>query len=293
MANRIEDYAFVSNCRTGALISRDGSIDWLCLPRLDSASVFGALLGTPENGRWRVRPADPDAVSSRSYLDDTMVLVTRWEAEDGIIEVHDFLPVDRERGVVPGRMDVVRRIVGISGEVRLRQSLRLRFDYSRAVPWVRQTGSGEHPELLALASPDAVVVRGAPLAAADGVHRGSLTVAAGETTDLVLTWFRSHVPAPGRLDVDETLEETRRWWQDWADRIEHDGAHRDEVVRSLVLLRALTNHQTGGIAAAATTSLPEDFGGERNWDYRYVWLRDVALTLEAMIDHGFTGLVEH
>lgn len=118
-------------------------------------------------------------------------------------------------------------------------------------------------------------------------------MAAGETTDLVLTWFRSHVPAPGRLDVDETLEETRRWWQDWADRIEHDGAHRDEVVRSLVLLRALTNHQTGGIAAAATTSLPEDFGGERNWDYRYVWLRDVALTLEAMIDHGFTGLVEH
>ena len=293
MAHRIENYAFVSNCRTGALISRDGSIDWLCLPRLDSPSVFGALLGTPENGRWIVRPADARAVSSRHYLDDTMVLVTRWECSDGVAEVHDFFPMDRERGVDPGRIDVVRRIVGISGEVRLRQSLRMRFDYSRAVPWVRQAGTTDQPELVAMAGPDAVVVRGATLEATDHVHRGTVTVAAGETTDLTLTWFRSHLLTPERLDVDQALTETRRWWQSWADRIEHEGSHRDEVVRSLLLLRALTNHQTGGIAAAATTSLPEEFGGERNWDYRYVWLRDVALTLEAMIDHGFTAVVDH
>lgn len=293
MSNRIEDYALVSNCRTAALISREGSIDWLCLPRLDSPSVFGALLGTRENGRWQVRPADEHAVSSRRYLDDTMVLITRWEAADGIVEVHDFLPIDQAHEVDPGRIDVVRRIVGISGAVQLEQTLRMRFDYSRAVPWIRQMGTPDQPEILAMAGPDAVVVRGAKLEAHDHVHRGTLTVEAGETTDLTLTWFRSHLKSPERLNVDEVLEETRQWWQSWSDRIEHDGAHRDAVVRSLVLLRALTNHQTGGIAASATTSLPEYFGGERNWDYRYVWLRDVALTLEAMIDHGFTALVEH
>lgn len=293
MSNPIEDYALVSNCRTAALISRDGSIDWLCLPRLDSPSVFGALLGNHENGRWRVRPADAQAVSTRQYLDDTMVLITRWECANGIVEVHDFLPINQDRGVDPGRLDVVRRIIGISGEVQLQQSLRMRFDYSRTVPWVQQTGTPEQPELLAMAGPDALVVRGAELRATDRVHRGTLTVAAGETRDLTLTWFRSHLHVPDRLNVEDAMEQTRQWWQSWADRIQDRSGYRNEVVRSLVLLRALTNYQTGGIAAAATTSLPEDFGGQRNWDYRYVWLRDVALTLEAMIDHGFMALVEH
>lgn len=293
MANRIEDYALVSNCHTAALISRDGSIDWLCLPRLDSPSVFGALLGTRENGRWSIRPTDDHAVSTRHYLDDTMVLVTRWECADGIAEVHDFLAIDEQRGIDPDRLDLVRRIVGISGEVSFGQSLRLRFDYSRATPWVRQTGTAEEPELVAMAGPDAVVVRGAKFAATDRVHHGNVTVAAGRTADMTLTWFRSHVDVPDRLDVEAHAEQTRQWWQSWADRIEHQGPHKEAVVRSLLLLRALTNHQTGGIAAAVTTSLPEDFGGQRNWDYRYVWLRDVALTLEAMIDHGFITLVEH
>ncbi|WP_029458586.1 glycoside hydrolase family 15 protein [Dietzia alimentaria] len=293
MSTLIEDYAFVSNCRTGALISRDGSIDWLCVPRLDSASVFGALLGKSENGRWRIRPVDDRAESTRRYLDDTMVLITRWETADGVAEVHDFMPIGGEGHHDPGRVDLVRRIVGISGEVRFRQSLRMRFDYSRATPWVRQTGTPEHPELLAMAGPDALVIRGAELRATDRVHRGTVTVAAGRAVDMTLTWFRSHRSAPAALDVDRTMEATRQWWQSWADRIHHDGKHRDQVVRSLVLLRALTNHQTGGIAAAATTSLPEEFGGARNWDYRYVWLRDVALTLETMIDHGFLSVVDH
>lgn len=293
MTSRIEDYALVSNCHTAALISREGSIDWLCLPRLDSPSVFGALLGTHENGRWRVRPTDRRAVSTRHYLDETMVLITRWECAEGIAEVHDFLVIDPEREIDPGRVDLVRRIVGISGEVAFEQSLRMRFDYSRATPWVRQTGTADHPELVAVAGPDAVVIRGARLEATDHVHRGTVTVAAGQTVDLTLTWFRSHLRVPDQVDVTDELERTRRWWQDWADRIEHDGSHRDEVIRSLLLLRGLTNHQTGGIAAAATTSLPENFGGQRNWDYRYVWLRDVALTLEAMIDHGFIALVGH
>lgn len=292
MAGRIEEYALVSNCHTAALISDEGSIDWLCLPRLDSPSLFGALLGTPDEGSWQLRPADPRATHTRRYSGDTMVLVTRWEGEDGVAEVHDLLVVDPQQGVDRDRVDLVRRIIGISGRVRFEQALRLRFDYARALPWVRQGGSTEAPELVAMAGPDAVVLRGARLHAEAHVHRGSIEVAAGETRDLTLTWFRSHVDVPAQRDLDVEVERTRRWWQDWSDRIEHRGPHRAEVVRSLVLLRALTNHQTGGIAAAATTSLPEFFGGERNWDYRYVWLRDVALTLEAMIDHGFTALVE-
>ena len=292
MASRIEDYALVSNCHTAALISDEGSVDWLCLPRLDSPSIFGALLGTRDEGCWQLRPADPQATHSRRYSGDTMLLVTRWEGEDGAAEVHDLLVVNPQRGVDHHRVDLVRRIVGISGQVQFEQSVRLRFDYARALPWVRQGGTADAPELVAMAGPDAVVLRGATLEADGLAHRGTVAAAAGETRDLTLTWFRSHMDIPAQLDLDAEVERTRRWWQDWADRIEHSGPHRAGVVRSLLLLRALTNHQTGGIAAAATTSLPEFFGGERNWDYRYVWLRDVALTLEAMIDHGFIALVE-
>ena len=292
MSIPIEDYALLSNCRTAALVSRDGSIDWLCLPRLDSPSVFASLLGTEDNGCWSLRPAE-DAASSRRYDGDTFILVTRWETEHGIAEVHDFMPINPEPHVDINRIDLVRRVVGVEGHVDFEHDLRLRFDYSRAMPWLRQTGTDDAPELVAMAGPSAIVLRGTRLTAADHVHRGAVSVDAGQTVDVTLTWFPSHLPVPGPLHAGRRLRQTRKWWQSWADRIEHEGPHRDLVVRSLLVLRALTNHETGGIAAAATTSLPEDFGGARNWDYRYVWLRDAALTLEALLDHGFTKLAGH
>ncbi|WP_442918806.1 glycoside hydrolase family 15 protein [Leucobacter sp. USHLN153] len=292
MVTPIEDYALLSNCRTAALVSRDGCIDWLCLPRLDSPSVFAALLGNHNDGTWHLRPSDPDATVTRHYDDDTFVLITRWETDAGTAEVHDFMPVGRDPHVAIDRTDVVRRVVGISGTVEFVEDLRIRFDYARAMPWVRQTGTPTEPALVATAGPDALVLRGVRLTADDHKHVARFTVAEGDVEDLTLTWFPSFRPVPEPLRVQEALDRTREWWQSWADRIEHDGEHRSGVVRSLLVLRALTNHDTGGIAAAATTSLPEDFGGARNWDYRFVWLRDAALTLEALLSHGFTQLAD-
>ncbi|MGO1920839.1 MAG: glycoside hydrolase family 15 protein [Microbacterium sp.] len=287
MPASIEDYALLSDCRTAALVSLDGSIDWLCLPRFDAPSIFGALLGDPTHGCWTLRPSDPSATARRWYLPDTFILVTRWETAGGIAEVQEFMPMTDDR------TDVVRRVIGIEGTVAFRTELRMHFDYARALPWVRQVGTGDEPALSAIAGPDAVVVRGVALAASDHVHAAEISVTAGERRDLVLTWYASHETAPAALDVEAAIARTRSWWQGWASPIAHDGPHRDAVVRSLLVLRALTNRDTGGIVAAPTTSLPEDFGGSRNWDYRYVWLRDAALTLEALITHGFLEEVHH
>lgn len=283
----IEDYALLSDCRTGALVSKEGSIDWLCLPRFDAPSLFGALLGEAANGCWTLRPVDETATSERHYVSDTFILVTRWETADGVAEVHEFMPLQ------PSRSDVVRRIVGITGRVEFVTELRLHFDYSRRLPWVRQVGTSEEPALRATAGPEAVIVRGVRLVAEDHRHRGTLTVSADEAHDLTLSWFPSHEHPPTPLHVDDAIAATRSWWQGWASGIQHDGAYRGEVVRSLLVLRALTNKDTGGIVAAATTSLPEEFGGSRNWDYRFVWLRDAALTLEALIAHGFLTEAHH
>lgn len=293
MASPIEDYALLSNARTAALVSRTGDIDWLCLPRLDSASVFAALLGTENDGRWSLRATDASATVTRRYDDDTFVLITRWQTATGVAEVHDFMPVGPDPHVDVNRTDLVRRLVGVSGTVEFELDLRIRFDYARALPWVRQTGSDESPELVAMAGPDALILRGTRVHADGQRHRARLQAAAGDALDLTLTWFPSYRAIPHPIDVPQALEQTRLWWQTWADRIEHGGVHGGLVVRSLLVLRALTNHETGGIAAAATTSLPEDFGGERNWDYRFVWLRDAALTLEALLVHGFLGLAEN
>ena len=281
MAAPIEDYAILSNCRTAALVSREGSIDWLCLPRYDSPSIFGALLGEQKHAHWTIRATDPDATVTRYYEDDTFVLVTRWETPTGVAEVREFMPIDG------GRVELVRRVEGVSGHVDFTTELRMRFDYARALPWVRQVGSHVAPALLAIAGPDAVLVRGVEMNPDDHVHRGSFTVESGRGVDLTLTWFPSHLEAPDPADVDRLLTHTLHWWREWAGRVDHDGPFEDEVVRSLMVLRALTHEDTGGIVAAATTSLPEDFGGVRNWDYRYVWLRDAALTIEALISHGF------
>lgn len=287
MSLPIEDYALISDCFTGALVGKDGSIDWLCLPRYDSRSMFGGLLGTEDHGRWLVAPADPSATSTRRYEKDTMILVTRWRTADGEVEVIDAMPMDDHRA------DVIRRIRGVSGTVRMHQDLRIRFGYATAIPWVRQEKSERPHALVAVAGPDAIVVRGAELHPADHTHEGDFTVQAGQTVDLTLTWFPSHREPPEHLDVEAALQRTRAWWTDWAGRATHQGPYRDEVVRSLLLLRALSHLETGGIVAAATTSLPEAFGGERNWDYRYVWLRDASLTISVLLAHGYSDSVDH
>lgn len=278
----IENYALISDCHTAALIGTDGSIDWLCMPRYDSASMFGALLGDEQHGRWQVRPADRSAVASRRYEDDTFVLVTRWITASGEVEVTDFMPYGNRRA------DIVRRVRGVRGSVAMIEDLQIRFGYATSIPWVRQADPvGDRYELIAIAGPDAIVIRGPELSPRDQSHGAEFAVAAGETVDVVMTWYPSFRVQPGALDVDEALEHTRAWWRDWASSISHDGPHAAHVNRSLLVLRALTHEDTGGIVAAATTSLPEQFGGERNWDYRYVWLRDASLTLSVLLAHHF------
>lgn len=293
MPAAIEDYALLSNCRTAALVSREGAIDWLCLPRFDSASVFAALLGEPTHGQWALRPTDPAATATRTYAGDTFTVVTTWRTASGVAEVHDCLPVDPRHLDLVRRVDLVRRIVGVSGSVEFTQELRLRFDYARALPWVVQAGTADAPELTAIAGPDAIAIRGGALQAEDHVHRGTVTVAEGDTRDLTLTWHPSHRNNPEALDVDEALRTTHEWWGRWAARARTHHVHEDAVVRSLMTLRALTHRDTGGIIAAATTSLPEQFGASRNWDYRFVWLRDASLTIEALLGHGYEHVLEH
>ncbi|MES1212595.1 MAG: glycoside hydrolase family 15 protein, partial [Leifsonia sp.] len=282
-----EDYALIGDCQTGALVGLDGNIDWLCLPRFDSASTFGALLGDAEQGHWRVAPEGASLATSREYRDDTFVLVTRWVTDEGEVEVVDLMPHGDRRA------DVLRQVRGIRGRVTMAQSMRIRFDYAATVPWIRQVpehdGPGPHAHaLLAVAGPDSIVVRGPRLEPDGMVHRSRFVVREGETVNISLTWFPSHREPPAPTDAEERVRHTEKWWRDWAANIDATGRYADSVRRSLLLLRALTHEDTGGIVAAATTSLPEAFGGKRNWDYRYVWLRDAALTLQALLNHGFT-----
>jgi len=287
----IEDYALIGDCHTGALVGTDGSIDWLCLPRFDSASTFGALLGDEGHGRWLLAPEDPDArMLGRAYVDGTFTLVTRWSTATGEVEVVDLMPHGDRRA------DVVRRVRGISGTVRMRQELRIRFDYAAAMPWVRQLPVDERTgeaALIAAAGPDAVIVRGPRMRATDHRHEVAFDVAAGEHVDTVLTWYPAHREPPTPIDVDEQLAATNAWWSTWAEGCDAPGRYEAIVERSLLVLRALTHEDTGGIVAAATTSLPEEFGGGRNWDYRYVWLRDAALTLQSLMLHGFRDEADH
>ncbi|GMA28421.1 glycoside hydrolase family 15 protein [Arenivirga flava] len=282
----IEDYALIGDCHTGALVGTDGSIDWLCLPRFDSSSTFGALLGDERHGRWLLAPEDPQArMLGRGYDDGTFTLITRWATPTGEVEVLDVMPHGDRRA------DVVRRVRGVSGTVRMRQELRIRFDYAAAMPWVRQ--SEDEQALIATAGPDAVIVRGPRLRATDHRHEAVFDVAAGERVDTVLTWYPAHREPPAPIDVDEQLDRTNDWWRRWSEGCDAPGRYEGIVRRSLLVLRALTHEDTGGIVAAATTSLPEDFGGERNWDYRYVWLRDASLTLQSLMLHGFREEADH
>jgi GH15 family glucan-1,4-alpha-glucosidase len=287
MASHIEDYALLSNLNTAALVSRSGSVDWLGMPRFDSASIFSALLGTVEHGRWLLAPNQPDAVVlNRRYADSTFVLRTIWQTPTGRVLVTDLMPVGE------GKSSLMRRVTGVSGTVPMFHELRIRPRYATIMPWVSRTRenpvSGGAEVLLATAGPDAWAMRGSCLPQAhDGRHMGEFTVTEGQRADFELTWFPSHKDPPPATDFDATLDRTIQYWTQWGGHCRRDGVYGDAVKRSLLVLRALTHYETGGIVAAPTTSLPEDFGGSRNWDYRFCWLRDAALTLEAMLTHGY------
>lgn len=282
----IEEYAVLGDLGTAALVSRGGSIDWLCLPRYDSQACFAALLGSPEHGRWLLGPADPDVRSTRRYLDNSFVLETTHETASGTVRVLDLMPIGDNRA------DVLRRVVGIRGTVRMRHEWIVRFGYGAAKPWVSRHAdereAGVDETITAVAGPDMLVLRGARLPhAVDGHHEDEFDVAAGETLTFATTWFRSHESIPPPLKVTARVEQTIERMSDWAERSDYDGPYAPVVTRSLLVLRLLSHGVTGGIVAAPTTSLPEDFGGERNWDYRFCWLRDAALTLEAMLGCGY------
>ncbi|WP_225848533.1 glycoside hydrolase family 15 protein [Streptomyces sp. HPF1205] len=280
MAGRIEDYALIGDLQTAALVGRDGSIDWLCLPRFDSAACFAALLGDADNGHWRLAPLNGTRCTERSYRGDTLVLDTYWETPTGRVRVTDFMP---QRDRAP---DVVRIVEGLGGEVAMRGELALRFDYGAVVPWMRRT---DHHRV-AIAGPDSVWLRSEPPVPTTGRDMRTycdFTVAAGEKVAFVLTWHPSHEKRPRRVEPYQALEQSLRDWQEWSARLDYDGPWRPAVLRSLITLKALTYAPSGGIAAAATTSLPEEIGGVRNWDYRFCWLRDAALTLNALIACGY------
>jgi GH15 family glucan-1,4-alpha-glucosidase len=278
MPARIEDYALIGDCQTAALVSREGSIDWLCFPRFDSGACFAALLGTPEHGRWLLTPAGRVERIRRRYRPGSLVLETEYELADGAVTVIDCMP---PRSEVP---DLVRVVVGRRGRVTMQTQLIIRFDYGSIVPWVRRTPDG----LRAIAGPETLVVRTpVPLRGENLTTVGQFDVAEGERVPFVLTWASSHGPAPADRDPHAAIEETTSWWQEWAARCVYQGPWRDAVVRSLITLRGLIYSPTGGIVAAATTSLPEQPGGVRNWDYRFCWLRDATFTLYALMMGGY------
>ena len=276
---RIEDYALLGDLQTAALVSTAGSIDWLCLPKFDSPACFAALLDTPDAGHWIVAPAAGGVCTRRRYVKDTLVLQTEWVSGDGTVRVIDFMP---PRGHA---LDVVRIVEGVHGSVVMRSELRLRFDYGLVVPWVRH-----HDDMVeAIAGPDRVRLRTpAPTRGKEMSTVSDFTVRAGDRVPFVLTWNPSHESPPKPVDAEHALRDTLRFWTDWAQRGNPvHGPYRDAIKRSLLTLKALTYHPTGGIVAAATTSLPELIGGTRNWDYRYCWLRDSTYTLQALISAGY------
>ena len=282
MSALIEDYGIIGNTYTAALVSREGSIDWLCLPRFDSDSVFAALLGEPKHGRWLISPADRLVRSSRCYRNETGILETRFETPEGDVKIVDFMALSDEG---EDQVDLIRLVYGEKGRVRMRTEIILRFDYARSVPWVRQHLGGP----VAIAGANAVQfitpvpLRGTP----DLTTVGEFAVEAGETVPFTMSWYPSHHKAFRYRDPYETLAGTETRWHDWSGRCNLQGPWREAIVRSLITLRMLTYRPTGGIVAAPTTSLPEWIGGVRNWDYRFCWIRDATLTLYALLSSGY------
>jgi GH15 family glucan-1,4-alpha-glucosidase len=280
MALPIEDYALIGDTQTAALVGKDGSIDWLCLPRFDSPACFAALLGDPSHGRWLIAPAEEVQRVERRYRDGTLVLETDFHTAGGVLQVVDSMPI---RDEAP---DVVRIARCVEGRVAVRMELVLRFDFGRVVPWVRRTDDGG---LTAIAGPDAVhLIPGRPTRGRDLTTVAEFELDAGEEVPFVLTWYQSHKPVPAPVDARAATHDTTAWWEEWSARCCVDGPHRELVQRSLITLKALTYAPTGGIVAAPTTSLPEQLGGVRNWDYRFCWVRDATLTLQSLLHAGYT-----
>jgi GH15 family glucan-1,4-alpha-glucosidase len=275
---RIEDYALIGDLHTAALVSRQGSIDWCCVPRFDSGAFFAALLGEPEHGRWSLAPDTRVRKVTRRYRHDTLILESSFQTDAGTVRAIDFMPPRVERP------HIVRIVEGLDGNVPMRSELVIRFDYGRIVPWVRRVGSSR----VAIAGPDGLCIR-APveLHGENMTTVGDFALAEGERVPFVLTWFPSHEEPPPPIEAEQALADTEDYWLDWASRCRHTGDYHEEIHQSLLVLKALTFAPTGGIVAAPTTSLPELIGGERNWDYRFCWLRDATLTLLAMLNAGY------
>jgi GH15 family glucan-1,4-alpha-glucosidase len=279
MALRIEDYGLIGDTHTAALVGRDGSIDWLCLPRFDSGSCFAAILGDESHGRWVLAPEAPVLRSTRRYRPGTLILETEMETADGIVRIVDFMP---PRVKEP---DLVRIVEGVRGTVPMQMQLVIRFDYGRIVPWVRTIDE----RLVAIGGPDALtLVTAVPTYGKDLTTRATFSVHEGSRVPFVLMWHPSHESAPEAPDAMRALDDTTRYWTEWSGRCDYNGPWREQVVRSSITLKALTYAPTGGIVAAPTTSLPEQLSGVRNWDYRYCWLRDATYTLYALMIGGYT-----
>lgn len=281
MSLRIEDYALIGDRQTAALVGKDGSIDFLCLPRFDSDACFAALLGTRDNGRWLIAPDAPVTRTERKYREDTLVLETDFHTDSGSVRLTDCLvphPHDTTR--------LVRLVTGVSGTVEMKLDLVFRFDFGKATPWVRRQSG--HKGLVAVAGPNMVVVwADVPLEGRNHHTEASFTVKEGETLKFSMEWLPSHRRMPHEFDAADGIEQAAAWWSDWAHKVPVKGRWADIVKRSLITLKALTHWETGGIIAAATTSLPEQLGGGRNWDYRYCWLRDASFTLQALTNAGY------
>jgi GH15 family glucan-1,4-alpha-glucosidase len=276
--SRIEDYCLIGDCETAALVSREGSIDWLCWPTFSSAACFAALLGTRDHGYWQICPAGKVTATGRQYEAHTLVVETTFETKDGAVSLTDFMP-PRD-----AHSHVVRIVRGVRGKVKMRMDLAIRFDYGRTVPWVTRTGN----ELRAVAGPDMVVLRtAAPLSGKEMATQSEFTVSEGETVSFTLTNLPSLETVPEPLAVEDALRETRGFWQEWSGRNKYKGPYDGAVERSLITLKAMTYKPSGGMVAAATSSLPEEIGGERNWDYRYCWLRDTSFTLLVLMHAGY------
>jgi GH15 family glucan-1,4-alpha-glucosidase len=276
----LEDYGLIGDLESAALVGRNGAIDWLCLPRFDSASCFSALLGDEQHGRWLLAPAGEVTATARRYRPGTLVLETEFETADGAVRVVDFMP---RRGDGPPRL--MRIVEGLRGRVPMRMELSLRPDYGSITPWIEPVTDGvtatAGPDSFRLSTPLALDVK-------DGSTTSEFDAVEGARERLTLTWHRSYEDAPSVEDADSALARTEAWWKEWSGRCQYDGAYRDEVLTSLIALKAMTSETTGAVIAAPTTSLPEEIGGVRNWDYRYCWLRDSVLALEALLDAGYT-----